>query len=214
MKPALPFLFTAALSLLLSLALPSGGWAGVAQDDRGLASEPEDLPDSGASDGERVGNSFLLGPEDVIEVFVWKEDELSTTATVRPDGRITLPLVGELPAEGRTPRELQEEIAEKLERYIALPVVTVSVQAIHSRQISVMGEVRRPGRYRLGHQTTVLDAVAMGGGFTEFANKTKVTVLRPTPSGIERISINLKRLMRSGGSMFYLEPKDTVQVDG
>lgn len=163
---------------------------------------------------EPLEGSFVLGPEDVVEVFVWKEDELSTTATVRPDGLITLPLVGEMAAEGRTPRQLQDEISQRLERFISVPVVTVMVQEINSRQISVLGEVRRPGRYRLGQQTTVLDAVAMGGGFTEFADRNKVTVLRPTPSGLQRIPIQLKRMLRGGEQAFYLEPQDTVQVDG
>ena len=206
-----------ALVLMAADARVGAGQDGAARDaavhdDRVLTADVERQPEEPSV--EDVDGTFRLGPDDVVEVFVWQEDELSTTATVRPDGRITLPLVGELAAEGRTPQQLQGEIAARLERYIAQPVVTVIVQAINSRQISVIGEVRRPGRYRLGHQTTVLDAVAMGGGFTEYANTNRVTVLRRTPTGVERIPVHLKRLMRSGGETFYLEPKDTVQVDG
>ena len=202
-------------ALLVSALFALQG-AGAAQD------VPPSPQDAGAPDArldaqpvaEPVEGSFLLGPEDVVAVFVWKEDELSTTATVRPDGLITLPLVGDLAAEGRTPHQLQEEIRQRLEKYIAVPVVTVMVQEINSRQISVLGEVRRPGRYRLGPQTTVLDAVAMGGGFTEFADRNKVTVLRRTENGVQRIPVHLKRMLRAGGQTFYLEPQDTVQVDG
>jgi polysaccharide export outer membrane protein len=164
----------------------------------------------------RVGAAeaaYLLGPEDVVEVFVWKEEGLSTTATVRPDGRITLPLAGELVAAKRTAQQLQEEIATRLAHYIDLPVVTVIVKEINSPLFSVLGEVRRPGRYRLAQRTSVLDAVALGGGFTEYADRGRVTVLRPSERGVERIPINLKKLLRRGGESFYLQPRDTVHVE-
>lgn len=163
--------------------------------------------------GSRPEVEFTLGPEDVIQVFVWKEPELSTVVTVRPDGRITLPLAGELVAADKTPKQLQEEVTERLEQYLEVPVVTVSVQAINSRQISVLGEVRRPGRYRLAQHTTVLDAIALGGGFTEFADRGDVVVLRKGRHGMRRIPVNVKRTLSNGGDPLYLEPGDTVYVD-
>lgn len=163
--------------------------------------------------GSRPEVEYTLGPEDVLEVFVWKEPELSTTVTVRPDGRITLPLAGELDAAGKTPRQLQAEVTERLEEYLEMPVVTVSVQAINSRQISVLGEVRRPGRYRLAQRTTVLDAIALGGGFTEFADRGDVVVLRNGKNGVRRIPVDAKRALNAGGEPLYLEPGDTVYVD-
>lgn len=160
-----------------------------------------------------AGADYELGPEDVIEVFVWKEPDLSTTVTVRPDGRITLPLAGELEAAGKTPATLQMEIVGELERYIDQPVVTVIVKEINSRQISVLGEVRRPGRYRITQRTTVLDAIALGGGFTEFAHRNDVLVLRKTKSGVRRMRVNVKQMLRNGSAPLYLEPGDTVYVD-
>lgn len=157
--------------------------------------------------------AYTLGAGDVLEVFVWKEPELSATTTVRPDGRIALPLAGEIVASGRTTQDLQESITSRLQEYLDLPVVTVMVQEINSPQISVLGEVRRPGRYRVTERVTILDAIALGGGFTEFADRSAVVVIRKTPSGVRRYRINVRSMLRNGGGPFYLEPRDTVYVD-
>lgn len=158
-------------------------------------------------------NAYRLGSGDVLEVFVWKEPDLSTTATVRPDGRIALPLAGELGASGQTTQELQERITSRLQEYLDLPVVTVMVKEVNSPQISVLGEVRRPGRYRVAERVTILDAIALGGGFTEFADRSAVVVIRKTGSGVRRYRINVRSMLRDGGGPFYLEPLDTVYVD-
>jgi len=155
--------------------------------------------------------SYVLGPEDVIEVFVWKSPELSTTATVRPDGRISLPLAGELQAAGKSPEELRDGITKSLRRYIETPFVTVMVKAVNSPQISVLGQVRRPGRYRLAQRATIFDAIALGGGLSEFADPKDVVVLRSSTSGVERIRVNVKELLRNGQPP-VLEPGDTVYV--
>lgn len=177
------------------------------------AAAPAAPAPSAAREAAPTESGFVLGPEDVLEVFVWKEPELSTTATIRPDGRITLPLAGELVAAGKEPEALQEEITERLKRYLDVPVVTVMVKAINSPQISVLGEVRRPGRYRIAQRTTILDAIALGGGFTEFARRKQVVVLRHTRSGSRRIQINVDAVLRNGTSPLYLQPGDTVYVD-
>jgi polysaccharide export outer membrane protein len=157
--------------------------------------------------------SYVVGPEDLIEVFVWKEPELSTTVTVRPDGMITLPLAGDLHAEGSTPARLGEEIADRLRQYMDRPLVTVVVKEINSPKISVLGEVRRPGRYLLLQTTSVLDAIAMGGGFTEFASRDYVVVLRKTPSGQQRYRLNVKQMVNNNHSRpFHLTPHDVVYV--
>lgn len=158
-------------------------------------------------------DTYRLGSGDVLEIFVWKEPDLSTTATVRPDGRIALPLAGELGASGQTTQELQERITSRLQEYLDLPVVTVMVKEVNSPQISVLGEVRRPGRYRVAERVTILDAIALGGGFTEFADRSAVVVIRKTGSGVRRYRINVRSMLRDGGGPFYLEPLDTVYVD-
>jgi polysaccharide export outer membrane protein len=157
---------------------------------------------------------YRLGPEDVIEVFVWKEPELAATVVVRPDGRISLPLAAELEATGKTAAELQTEITARLSSYVVKPVVNVMVKQINSLKISVLGEVRKPDVYRIKNRVTVLDAVAMAGGFTDLARPNKVVVLRNTPAGPQRIKINIKRLVADNGAEpFYLRTLDTVYVE-
>ncbi|HUP41811.1 MAG TPA: polysaccharide biosynthesis/export family protein [Thermoanaerobaculia bacterium] len=210
MTPTTPIL---AALLLLTLAPPTALAAG--QEAAESVTPAESRPEAATRPlgGSAVEATYALGPEDVIQVFVWKEPELSTRATVRPDGRIALPLAGELMASGSTPRELEQEITKRLERYIEMPVVTVMVEAINSPKVSVLGEVRRPGRFLIAQRTTVLDAIAMSGGFTEFARRGRVAVLRPTSAGVQRIPIDVKHLLQDGGSPFYLQPGDTLHVD-
>jgi polysaccharide biosynthesis/export protein len=157
---------------------------------------------------------YRLGSDDVIEVFVWKEPELTTTVAVRPDGRISLPLAGELDARGKTANELQQEITVKLSQYVVQPVVNVMVKQVNSLKISVLGEVRKPDVYKIKSRVTVLDAIAMAGGFTDLARPNKVIVLRNSPAGPQRIKINVKELVANDhGTPFYLETLDTVYVE-
>jgi len=157
---------------------------------------------------------YRLGPEDVIEVFVWKEPELSTTVTVRPDGRISLPLVADLDASGKTGAELGQEITARLSKYIVQPVVNVMVKQVNSLKISVLGEVRRPDVYKIKNRVTVLDAIAMAGGFTDLARPNRVVVIRTTPSGPQRIKVDIKRLVADeSGAPLCLQALDTVYVD-
>ena len=157
---------------------------------------------------------YRLGPEDVIEVFVWKEPELTTTVVIRPDGRISLPLANELEASGKTAAELQQEITAKLSKYVVQPMVNVMVKQVNSLKISVLGEVRRPDVYRIQNRVTVLDAIAMAGGFTDLARPNKVVVLRTTAAGAQRIKINVKQLVADeSGATFYLQAMDTVYVE-
>jgi polysaccharide export outer membrane protein len=157
---------------------------------------------------------YRLGPEDVIEVFVWKEPELSTTVTIRPDGRISLPLASELEASGKTAAELQTEITARLSKYVVQPVVNVMVKQVNSLKISVLGEVRRPDVYRIKNRVTVLDAIAMAGGFTDLARPNRVIVLRNTAAGPKRIRINIKQLVEDeNGAPVFLQTLDTVYVE-
>lgn len=122
--------------------------------------------------------TFVIGPEDILGIRVWREPELSTGAQVRPDGKITLPLIGEVTAAGETPEALKNKIVEMLTEYINKPEVIVSVQSVQSRKFYVSGEVGRPGTYPLVVPTTILQAVTNAGGFKEFANTKRITVLR------------------------------------
>jgi len=168
------------------------------------------IPPSGGATPE-----YRMGADDQIEVFVWKEPDLSTTITVRPDGKISLPLAGELEASGKTAVELQDEIAGRLQKYIKEPVVNVMVKQINSLKISVLGEVRKPDVYRIKTRVTVLDAVAMAGGFTDLARPDRVIVLRNSPSGQIRLKVNINQVVSDkAGPPFYLQAMDTVYVEG
>ena len=125
-------------------------------------------------------SSFVIGDDDLLAVNVWKEPDISRSIPVRSDGRISLPLVGELQATGRTPLQLEQDITSKLRNYIADPEVTVMVQEIHSQKFNILGEVIKPGSYSLEMAATVLDAIAAAGGFRDFADQKAYTFFAKT----------------------------------
>jgi polysaccharide export outer membrane protein len=164
---------------------------------------------------EPYGTSeFRLGPDDIIEVSVFGEKDLSTTVPVRPDGKISINLIGEMVASGKSATELQKEIAERYKRFIAEPAVTVVVKEINSPKVSVLGEVKNPGIYKIKDRATVLDAIAMAGGLTEYAKKDRVTVIRVEPSGEQQyLKINLlDQIKGARPGPFYVLPYDKVYV--
>ena len=169
----------------------------------------EEKQPSAASFGD---GEYFLGPEDVVQVWVWKEADLSTTVTVRPDGKISLPLIDELDAKGKSAKQLQEEIRNKLRSFIEEPVVTVIVTEINYPKISVLGKVHKPDIFKIKQKITVLDAIAMAGGFTDYAKRDKVIVIRNNSSQQQRIQLDLKRPGKGNGP-FYLQPFDTVYVE-
>lgn len=122
--------------------------------------------------------TYVIGPEDILAVRVWREPELSGAVQVRPDGKITLPLIGELEAAGQTPEGLKNKVVEALQEFIVKPDVIVSLQSVQSRKYYITGEVSRPGTFPLIVPVTVLEALTNAGGFREFANTKKITILR------------------------------------
>jgi polysaccharide export outer membrane protein len=157
----------------------------------------------------------VIGNDDLLVIHVWKEPDVSRTLPVRSDGRISLPLVGEVQATGRTPLQLQDEIASKLEKYITNPQVTVIVQEINSEKFNILGQVAKPGAYSLTHETTVLDAIAGAGGFRDFAKQRAIYILRKNSAGGEsRIPFNYKDVIKGKNpeQNIKLEPRDTVVV--
>lgn len=131
-------------------------------------------------------DTYVIGANDVLAVNVWKEAEISRSVPVRSDGKISLPLVGELQAAGQTPRQLEQEITKRLQSYISEPEVTVIVTDSRSQKINILGMVARPGAYLLSGSTTVLDSIAMAGGFKDFAKKKSIYVLRSAPDGTQK----------------------------
>lgn len=167
------------------------------------------IPASGADSGP-----YALGVGDVLTVSVWKNVDLTTTAPVRPDGRISLPLIGDVECVGRTTEELREAVTTRYAEYINAPAVSVVVVEIHSRKVYVTGEVKVPGPYDVLQPTRLLQAIAMAGGLTEFAKADGIVVIRESGRGFTRREVDLKDIT-SGKRMqdnLLLEPGDTIVV--
>lgn len=180
-------------------------------DARSKAVQPTNHADNSWVDNK----TYVIGENDVLDIDVWKEKEISRQVPVRPDGKISLPLIGEIQAGGLTPLQLQENVTQQLKAYIDNPEVTVIVDDPRSHQFNIVGQVTRPGTYPLSESMTVLDAIAEAGGFKDFAKQTKIYVLRPAPGGIRvRILFNYKKVIRGDNLQenVVLKPGDTIVV--
>jgi len=199
----------AAVTLLLM-----GGLA-VAQDavpaqPAAAAAAPAPSPDSIPTAG---GPDYIIGPEDVLHVAVWKESDLTATLPVRPDGKISLPLVNDVQAAGLTPMQLADSLTEKLKKYVASPRVTVVVTAINSKRIYMVGEVSHTGAIPMLPNMTVLQALS-SAGLTQFANTKKIYIMRVQNGKQEKLPVNYRKLVK-GEQMdqnHLLQPGDTIVV--
>lgn len=131
-----------------------------------------------------ISGDYLIGPDDLLDISVWKEDTLQRKVVVRPDGKISFPLIGEIPAAARPAEEIQKEITQRLKKYIPEPVVTVVVEKVASYKIYVIGEVKNSGQYQVGHYLDVVQALALAGGLTAYAAENKIKILR-RENGVE-----------------------------
>ena len=160
-------------------------------------------------------DSYVIGIDDGLSINVWKEQELSRTVAVRPDGMITLPLVGEIKAVGLTPMQLRDQLVTALEKVMSDPQVTVIVTSINSMSFNMVGQVAKPGYYQLTRPMTILDAIALAGGFRDFAKQKKIYILRTAPDGTqEKIKFNYKEVIK-GKNMAQnvpLLPGDTLVI--
>lgn len=157
---------------------------------------------------------FRLGAGDVLNVFIWKHKELSTLVTVRPDGKISYPLIGEIEARGLTLGEIEERINKLLKQHIQDPQVTVILEATHSFRIFVLGEVMQPGVFDLRGPVTVIQALAMARGLTTFASRNKIFIVNPSRNGEQRIPFNYSKFVQGedNNQNVMLRPGDTVIV--
>jgi polysaccharide export outer membrane protein len=180
--------------------------------DKGSAT-PGKLASSTA--GAALDPGFKIGTDDVLAVNVWGEPEVSQTVTVRPDGKISLPLMGEIVASGLTPKQLEFAITYALGNYLSRPEVTVMVHEVKSLRVVVAGQVAKPGSYPLQMSMTVLDAIAEAGGPLDYAKEKSIFVLRTAPDGHAlRLKFNYKDVIhgRNLSQNVRLEPHDTVVV--
>ena len=180
-----------------------------------LIAEAADAQTPAAAGGDTnrsaAPEAYRIGPEDVLQISVWKNEAMSRTVTVRPDGKISLALLNDLQAAGLTALELREIVTKKLADYIPSPEVSVIVSEVRSFKVSVIGEVTRPGRFELKSWTTVLDALALAGGFTQFATRSKIVILHPEGTTMKRIPFNYNKVAGEQEN-FYLRNGDIVLV--
>jgi polysaccharide export outer membrane protein len=160
-----------------------------------------------------LANAYQIGPEDVLEISVWKNPELSRTVPVRPDGKVSLPLVNDIQASGLTPIDLRDQVTAKLSEYIPAPEVSVIVREVHSRKVTVAGAVKLPGRYEMKSAMTVLEVIALAQGLTDFASKDRIVVLRQQGQKTERIPFNYRKISDAAQQdNFLVRPGDIVFV--
>jgi polysaccharide biosynthesis/export protein len=188
-----------------------------AKNDKPSNSPAPAAPSGAAADAgtKPHDDSFVIGNDDLLTVNVWKEPDISRSIPVRSDGKISLPLVGEVQASGRTPLNLEQDIAARLKNYIEEPEVTVIVQQINSQKFNILGQVTRPGSYPLTSSATVLDAIALAGGFRDFAKQKSIYVLRQNADGTQtRIPVNYKEVLKGHKTEqnIKLQPRDTIVV--
>jgi polysaccharide export outer membrane protein len=166
------------------------------------------------AEDQAIPGDYLIGPEDVVEVMVWKNPDLSRVVTVRPDGKISLPLIGDVQAAGRTAPQLTAGITEQLKPYYKEPPqVSIIVQQVNSYAIYFLGQVAAPGKYVVKTGTTFLQAVALAGGFTEFASTNKIVLRRRVNGGKEAaIGIRYKDVISGKQKNIVLKPGDTIIV--
>ena len=180
----------------------------------GASSTPASIPQSQAS-AKTHDDTYVIGNDDMLAINVWKEPDVSRTIPVRSDGKISLPLAGEIQATGTTPLKLEQEISAKLKSYIAEPEVTVIVQQVNSQKFNILGMVSRPGSYVIANSPTILDAIAVAGGFRDFAKQKAIYVLRQNPDGTQtRIPFNYKEVVKGKNpeQNVRLLPRDTIVV--
>jgi polysaccharide export outer membrane protein len=177
----------------------------------GSAAAPASGP---RSESTHEQGDYRIGPEDVLDISVWNNAAISRTVPVRPDGKISLPLLNDVQAAGLTPMQLRDALNKKLAEYIPTPEVSVIVREVHSFKVSVIGEVKKPGRHELKSRATVLDALAMAEGLGEFAARGRIVILRPDGNTLKRIPFNYNKVVSADGELenFLLQPGDIIVV--
>jgi len=192
------------------------GTAGGASDsasiwvERGGAIQPLDA--ASVSSVLSDPNVFVIGPGDVLAINVWKKPELSGDVPVRPDGKISLPLLADIGAAGMTAEQLKDVLVKGFSQYVTNPEVTVTVKEVRSYQIFIQGQVSSSGTYPIYGQTTLVQAISLAGGFSEFAARNRITILRPSREGSQRLVVNYDKIVAGDAQDFILRPGDTIIV--
>lgn len=207
----------ATLTLVLLLPLCSAAIAQTA--GKAVITSPAPAPTSAAEPTPALGaggpvdnNTYVIGADDALQVTVWQETQLSGPVTVRPDGKISLPLIHDIQAAGFTPTQLSNNIAQGLSKFLTDPTVEVTVTAVKSKYIYMVGEVGHVGPISIAPGMTVLQAIASAGGLSPYANAKKIYILRGTPAHQKQIPFNYKKAIKGDMQGIVLEPGDTIVV--
>ena len=179
-----------------------------------LAPAPKAPPVVRSSSAVDMSKEYLIGPEDVLDITVWKNcPDLCRTVPVRPDGKLSLPLVNDVQASGLTPMDLRQHLTDQLSEYLPSPEVSVIVREVHNFKVAVVGSVKMPGDYEIKSQATVLELLARAQGLTEFANRDKIVVLRQKGTKTDRIKFNYRKVAEGDDEdNFYVRAGDIIVV--
>jgi polysaccharide export outer membrane protein len=192
------------VGLVIATAVDFGGLSLAAQDSSSMV--------------QGCPAAYLIGPEDVLDISVWKNTDISRTVPVRPDGKISLPLLNDVQAAGLSPMQLREALTKALAAFIPEPAVSVLVREVHSFKVTVIGQVKTPGRYELKDRATVLDVLALAGGPTDYAVRNRIVVMRQDQASSVQIPFPYDRMMTKPGSKaggpdnFCVKPGDVIRV--
>jgi polysaccharide export outer membrane protein len=193
-------------------AMPATRAAAAAKSTPSVATATTTTPESPAA-ARAVPTDYVIGPEDMLQITVWKNDTLSKAVPVRPDGKISLPLLHDIQAAGLTAMQLRDKIAGALAEFMPNPEVSVIVSDVRSFRVSVLGEVQRPGVLQLRSDTSILEAIAMSGGFRDFASPSKIIIFRKDSYGnTHKLSFNYNRAMRGQEDNLALKSGDVIVV--
>lgn len=199
----------AALSFV-SMASTLGGGAR-AQEAR-AAGHASGNPAAAANAAVAAPEGFVIGPDDVLSIVFWRDKDMSSQVTVRPDGKISLPLLNEVQAAGLTPEDLRAQLVDESKRFFENPSVTVVVHQINSRKVFITGQVAKPGHYVITAPTTVLQLISMAGGLKDFADSKNIVILRHESGQTSSYSFNYREIRRNLRQNIELKPGDTVVV--
>lgn len=204
------------LAMLLWMGLSASAMLSQTQQAAATASKSEDHSSAKSSDEAQTSNvapDYVIGADDTLHISVWKEPDLTETLPVRPDGKISMPLLNDITAAGLTPLQLRDELTERLKKYIADPRVTVVVTGMNSRRIFVTGEVTHTGPMTLLPHMTMLQALAQAG-FTQFANPKAIYLLRNENGKQQKLPFNYKEVVKGNHpeQNIQLKPGDTIVV--
>jgi polysaccharide export outer membrane protein len=209
-------------SLTFALSIVVLAWSGAAHAQQPTPAAPPPVvgtPTTVVVAGTTVTGvtpppDYVIGPEDILTIVFWREKDLSNDVMVRPDGKISLPLINEVVAAGLTPEQLRQKLSEQAQRFVEDPNVTVVVKTINSRKVYVIGEVMRPGPYALMAPTTVLQLISMTGGLQEYADSKNITIMRTENGKPVTYRFNYKDVVRQRNvkQNIELKPGDTIVI--